>query len=141
MTNPAARIAGLTPAATAVASAIPALTARGAITCDVTLPAASIAFSSRTPAVSVAAYIAPTATGATSRSGLAVTSKMSLIAAFVARLGLRRSGAFSADVAFGSAVVAGRRAFLRAIASLVRRVATVITAAFHRVEGSSCLVD
>jgi hypothetical protein len=65
---------------------------------------------------------------------------MSFVTTFVARLRLGGCSAVSAEVTFGSTIVAGRSAFLRAIPSLMRRVAAVVAASFHD-EGRFLLIE
>lgn len=156
MTNATAGIAGLaaattaatatetaasTSASTETATAKVTRTARGTITCYVTLSATAIAFSSRSATATTATTAVCVSTGAAapastcaagSTAGLgAVTGKVTLVSTLVARLGFGSGSAFSTDVAFGAAVVAGWGSSLGAVASLVRRVTAIVAASIH----------
>lgn len=161
MTDAAAGVTGLTPAAAtttattvATAAAIAALTALrwttgGAITCYVTLTTTTVALTTAAAATSTAVGIpartaparATIATSTVARTttangaGLsAVTSKVRLASTFVAGLWLRSCSAFATNVSFGSAVVASWSSLLRTVASLVRRITAVVAAAIHDCE-------
>jgi len=105
-----------------------ALTSAGAIASDMSYLTASVAFGAATSSATATTTAGVTAATRVVISRLgAITGNMTLLIAFVARLGLGFSRAFARDMTLFSTVVASRGPRLWATSSLVTEAATVKT--------------